>query len=207
MQRLFFVRHGKTEYNLANRVQGGAIDSPLLEQSKKDAVKTGAVLNSYGIKQIIASPQKRVVDTTKLITSQFHHPYAIHYAEEYKEFGYGKWEGAYIPDFEKEEPELFFNLLHRPDLYDPEAFSGETYQQLIRRGTKTVTETIKQFPDQDLLFVGHSITTTATLSSLLGKELKAIRSHTPLENTSISVLHYQNKSFSLDTWNQTGHLH
>lgn len=68
-------------------------------------------------------------------------------------------------------------------------------------------ETIKQFPDQDLLFVSHSITKTATLSSLLGKELKAIRSQTPLENASISVLHYKNKSFSLDTWNQTGHLH
>lgn len=33
MQRLFFIRHGMTEYNLAARIQGGSIDSPLLPQS------------------------------------------------------------------------------------------------------------------------------------------------------------------------------
>ncbi|MEG0443009.1 MAG: histidine phosphatase family protein [Carnobacterium sp.] len=206
MQRLFFVRHGKTEYNLADRVQGGDIDSPLLEQSKKDAVKTGIVLNPYAIKQIIASPQKRVVDTAQLIVSQFQHSYDIHYNEDFKEFGYGEWEGAYIPHFEKEKPETFYHLRNRPDLYDPTDFNGETYSQLIVRGTKTVHQAIEQFPNQDLLFVGHSITTTATLLSLLGKDLKQIRSQIPLENTSISILLHQDDQFSLEGWNQISHL-
>lgn len=41
MQRLFFVRHGKTELNQGNFVQGAGVDSPLLEESRKDALKTG----------------------------------------------------------------------------------------------------------------------------------------------------------------------
>lgn len=33
--QIYFVRHGKTEWNLASRFQGGHGDSPLLSQSKR----------------------------------------------------------------------------------------------------------------------------------------------------------------------------
>ena len=34
--QIYFVRHGKTEWNLASRFQGGHGDSPLLPQSLED---------------------------------------------------------------------------------------------------------------------------------------------------------------------------
>ena len=36
MTRLFFVRHGKTEWNLEGRYQGAHGDSPLLPQSLEE---------------------------------------------------------------------------------------------------------------------------------------------------------------------------
>ncbi len=37
--QIYFVRHGKTEWNLASRFQGGHGDSPLLPQSLEDIKK------------------------------------------------------------------------------------------------------------------------------------------------------------------------
>lgn len=206
MQRLFFVRHGMTEYNLADRVQGGDIDSPLLPQSLEDAQKTGKCLKDYDFKHIIASPQKRVVETARLITSQFEQDFAIHYTDDLKEFGYGSWEGAFIPHWHETSPESFYNLRNRPDLYDPSEFNGETYPELIARGTRAILRSVEQFPDTDLLFVGHSITWTTTLLSLIGMDLKDLRSQEPLANTSITELGYNKGQFSLTAWNQIDHL-
>lgn len=206
MSFLFFVRHGKTEYNLAARVQGGDIDSPLLEESKSNAIKTGLALSSSGIKTIISSPQQRARKTAELIRSQFKNDCQIYYNEHFREMGYGEWEGASISVLGNEHPEMFYHLRNRPDLYDPSGFHGETYSQLITRGTQTVKKAIEQFPERHLLFVGHSITTAVTLLSLIGKDLKTVRSQIPLENTSISILRYENDQFSLEAWNQTNHL-
>ncbi|WP_041556393.1 histidine phosphatase family protein [Carnobacterium sp. 17-4] len=206
MQRLYFVRHGMTEYNLADRVQGGDIDSPLLPQSLEDAKKTGLCLKDIGFKHIIASPQKRVVETTRLITSQFEQDFIIQYTDDLKEFGYGSWEGAFIPHWSETSPDSFYHLRHRPDLYDPSEFNGETYPELIARGSKAIHRSIEQFPHKDLLFVGHSITWTTTLLSLIGMDLRDLRSQEPLANTSITELGYANGQFTLNAWNQTDHL-
>lgn len=207
MPQLYFVRHGKTEYNLADRVQGGDIDSPLLPESKQDAIKTGLALQMETIPRVIASPQHRAVETMELITNQFQHPFSVHFTEEFREFRYGDWEGAFIPELRENYPEMFYHLRERPELYNPTSIKGETYRDLIKRGTDVVHKACTAFPNEDILFVGHSITITCTLLSLLGKEIKDLRSAPPLDNTSISILNYEKDTFHLDAWNKTNHLH
>ncbi|SFH54060.1 histidine phosphatase family protein [Pisciglobus halotolerans] len=206
MQRLFFVRHGKTTLNLAHHVQGGAIDSPLLDESREEAVKTGEALAPFNISQVIASPQHRAVETAELITKQFPHPFDIHFSNDFKEMDYGTWEGLPIAELSKRDAELFEHLIRRPEKYDPTPIQGETYQQLVTRGKRTVEQAIAAFPDTDILFVGHAILTMCTLLSLLGKDVKDFRSFEPLDNTSVTILNYQHRQFSLNVWNQTDHL-
>lgn len=206
MQRLFFVRHGKTELNNKNHVQGGAIDSPLLKESLENAVKTGEALSPFHIKHVISSPQKRAAKTAESITNQFSTKASIHFSEKFKELNYGDWEGLPISELPRKNSRLFHQLLYQPEKYNPSSINGETYQELAKRGKEVVKEAVKTFPDSDILFVGHSITTTCTILSLLGKDVSEFRSSEPLENTSISVLTYQDSSFSLDAWNHTNHL-
>lgn len=206
MTKLYFVRHGKTEYNLANRVQGGDVDSPLLLDSKEDAIKTGVALQKEQIPRIIASPQHRAVETMELITNQFKHPFTVHFTDKFKELRYGDWEGAFIPALQENSPEMFYHLREKPELYNPKEIKGESYTDLIKRGTQAVQTACAAFPNQDLLFVGHSITITCTMLSLLGKEIKDLRSAPPLENTSISVLDLSDDLYSLEKWNDITHL-
>ena len=206
MQRLFFVRHGKTELNNKNHVQGSAIDSPLLKESCENAIKTGDALAPFHIKHVISSPQQRSATTAKLITNQFSKQASIYFSKNFKEMDYGDWEGMPISSLPRKDPKLFHQLRHQPEKYNPSSINGETYQELAKRGKEVVKEAIETFPDSDILFVGHSITTTCTILSLLGKDISEFRSSEPLDNTSISVLTYQDSSFSLTVWNHIAHL-
>jgi len=206
MQRLFFVRHGKTELNQGNYVQGGGIDSPLLEESLRDAEKTGKHLSTEGIRHVIVSPQQRAVSTAEQITKAFPSPFTVDFVDDFKEMMYGDWEGLLIPDVEKRYPTLFYHLRSQPELYDPTEISGETYEQLTKRGRKTISDAVEKYPDEDILFVGHSILIMCTVISLLGKGVEYYRSFSPLKNTSITVLNHEDDHFTLEKWNGTDHL-
>ena len=206
MQQLYFVRHGQTELNASNHVQGGQIDSPLLPNSLIDAEKTGRLLRDKKITRIITSPQQRAMDTAQLIAKQFPHEVMIEEDPLLKEFDYGEWEGAFIPDLEATYVDAFYNLRHMPDRYDPSTFGGETYVELISRGTQAVRHHAELHPESDLLFVGHGILTMATILTLAGFPLKDIRTQPALGNTSVSKLVKKGKEFELEMWNYVGHL-
>ena len=206
MQNLYFVRHGETQLNAADHVQGGDIDSPLLEKSIVNARKTGAFLKQTAISRVISSPQLRALDTANYILSEFNRELPLETDERLKEFRYGNWEGLYIPDIAEKYPETFRHLRQEPHKYNPKQFGGETYPELIVRGTESVLHYAHQYPQEDLLFVGHSILWTATLLSLVGFEIKDIRSQSPLGNTSVSRLIRTGDTFQLDTWNYCDHL-
>lgn len=206
MQNLYFVRHGQTILNANNHVQGGDIDSPLLAKSIEDAKKTGRFLNQMNISRVISSPQLRALHTAKYILEEFEEDIPLEEDVSLKEFGYGKWEGLHIPTIAEENPEIFRHLREEPHLYNPSSFGGETYQSLIKRGIQSVHTHSEKYPEANLLFVGHSILWSATLLSLVGFDLKDIRSQTPLANTSVTKLIKKNGSYQLDMWNFTNHL-
>lgn len=206
MQKLYFVRHGQTQLNAADHVQGGDIDSPLLEKSVVDARKTGLFLKQTAISRVISSPQLRAHDTAKYILGEFDREIPLETDSRLKEFGYGSWEGLHIPALAEKYPETFRHLREEPHKYNPTQFGGETYPELIARGTESVLYHANKHPDENLLFVGHSILWTATLLSLVGFKIKDIRSQSPLGNTSVSRLVKEDATFKLDSWNYLDHL-
>ncbi|WP_027108623.1 histidine phosphatase family protein [Lacticigenium naphthae] len=206
MSKIFFVRHGKTEFNAAKKVQGGSVDSPLLLESIVEAKKTGIRLKKENLRYVFVSPQIRALDTARHITEAFTHIHELQTVDEWKEMHYGTWEGKYMPDLEVDYPQLFHHLRNQPEKYDPRTIQAETYESLASRGVTAIQKAQEQFPNENLLFVGHSITTTCTMLSLLGKPISAFRSFEPLDNTSISILHFDNDHYSVDTWNDTSHL-
>lgn len=70
---LYFCRHGQTEWNSVERMQG-RLDSPLTELGKEQALRQGAILQSaitdWSCVDIIASPLGRVRHTVDLALGQ-----------------------------------------------------------------------------------------------------------------------------------------
>ena len=68
MKKIYFVRHGETVWNVENKICG-VTDSPLTELGHRQAIETGELIKSKGVKAdlIICSPLSRAHDTANHI--------------------------------------------------------------------------------------------------------------------------------------------
>lgn len=69
MKRLYLLRHGQTEFNIASITQG-RVDSPLTEIGKRQALKAKEYFlnNDINFDKVYCSPLKRTLDTCKIVT-------------------------------------------------------------------------------------------------------------------------------------------
>ena len=93
MKKVYFVRHGESEWNVADRICGRT-DSPLTEKGHLQAEETGRKIIESGVKAdvILYSPLRRAKDTALHISAVTGIP-----AEEEPlliEQAFGKWEGT-----------------------------------------------------------------------------------------------------------------
>lgn len=202
--KVYFVRHGQTEFNHIGRIQGGRIDSPLTQVGIEGAKKAGQRLAEVKFDQIYASPLQRAKDTASYIMAENNDPNQPGIIEEinFRELQFGNWEGQFIHDI-KEEPQ-YANLKNQPENYDPSGHEGESYQQLVARSQQALAKIIKEQATADnLLIVSHGITLTTLIKSLEGKEQAAYRESGLLANTSISIMETDNdgRSFELIAYN------
>ena len=69
MHSLYFVRHGETVWNVANKICG-MTDSPLTEKGREQARQTGELVKNSGLRidEILYSPLSRAADTASAST-------------------------------------------------------------------------------------------------------------------------------------------
>lgn len=87
----YFVRHGQTDWNLKNLIQGH-IDIPLNEMGIDQAKSAAGLLINQGITQIISSPLIRAKKTAEIINEILQVPLYFH--DGLKERFLGKLEGT-----------------------------------------------------------------------------------------------------------------
>ena len=206
MTTFYCVRHGKTEFNLNKIFQGGLADSPLLPEGIDNAKKAGNYLKDISFDGIFVSPQKRAQDTAQNIISSFESPLSIQTIEDLREMEFGEWDGH--PEENYHHMEEFQNLVHRPHLYDPSEFGGETFQTMIDRSIAVFDSISQQFPNGTVLIVSHGLTLQSTLKYLDGSSIEEIRQGRFLDNTSVTILEKETASekYKITKWNDTTHL-
>ncbi len=91
--KLYFVRHGKTLWNLEGRFQGASGDSPLLDEAKNDIRAVGKRLAKIPFDAVYSSDLQRAVTTTGIILKEIHNPPTIDYTDQLREWQLGRLEG------------------------------------------------------------------------------------------------------------------
>jgi len=89
---IYVLRHGETEWNAQGRMQG-ALNSPLTQVGRKQAVRQGEILASVDLSgfDILTSPQGRAFETAAIALSrQVAH---LHTDVRLREIGVGDWAG------------------------------------------------------------------------------------------------------------------
>ena len=93
MKRIYFVRHGQSLWNVADRICG-ATDIPLTEQGHLQAEETGRAILAGGIHAdlIRCSPLSRAAQTARHISEMTGIP--LLEDERLREQNFGRWEGT-----------------------------------------------------------------------------------------------------------------
>ncbi len=152
---LYLMRHGQTDWNLAQRVQG-LNDIPLNEKGIEQVRVAGEKLVGEQIETIYASDLKRARKSADAVSNILDLP--VHYTKRLREMDFGKAEGMKKTDVQTVFPHIYqtFNDIHNPDRYETGYPEGETIGAVQQRLMKLINKLLKE-RRQRVLLVTHGM--------------------------------------------------
>ena len=162
MKHLYIIRHGETEWNAEQRMQG-RLDSPLNEKGRAQAhLHAETLQRAGGVDLIVASPSGRTRETTAILNRILQVP--VDYDEALMERDCGLWSGftvdeiaaSYPAQWRERDEDPFF---HRP----PE---GENLPDVIAR-VAGLLSALRTLPQERIALVTHGVMSRAILTQLL----------------------------------------
>lgn len=203
--KLYFIRHGKTEWNLEGRFQGYSGDSPLLPQAIEELKQLGKHLADIPFDAIYSSDSQRAHATAKQIVRDNHHCQHIETSPQLREWNFGKLEGTKVSLFRSIYPKQAYALKHNLATFHHELFGAESVYQVCNRMTRFVKQ-LKEQEAEHVLIVSHGAILTASIHKLLGYSSADLRKRGGLDNASISILETDDfETFQAIRWNDTSY--
>lgn len=184
MTRIYFIRHGVTEWNKASRIQGST-DIELSADGIRQAQLLAKRLVYEDIHFVYSSSMKRAVMTASIATG--HKKCGIIKSEKYHEINLGPWEGMTIDDIKEKYGEHF-----RVYNEEPENFrlpGAETFSELTKRTYGAIMEIVNKHKGKNILIVSHGIAIKATIIKILGIDIRNY-SKLKIDNASISIIDF-----------------
>lgn len=209
MTNFYFIRHGKTEWNLQSRYQGAHGDSPLLPESYHEIELLAKFLAPVPFVHAYASPIKRARKTAECLVRDLPGDIPLTLDSRLREFDLGKMEGMKFTKVEEEWPGVEQNFHYHADRYDEKIVDGESFPSVIKRMGKAVREYARNYPnDTNILIVSHGAALNAGINGLLDVDLAHLKDRGGLSNTSTTILTTDDaEHFRLKVWNETDYLH
>ncbi|RKS87176.1 putative phosphoglycerate mutase [Orbus hercynius] len=209
---LYLIRHGQTEWNIADRMQGSK-NSPLTAQGVLGAKITGQYLQDTPFIAAYSSPQQRAVETRDYILSVRNDIVPAKTSDGLREMDFGLWEGKPITEL-RQLPE-FSDYMHKPAEFDSATNKGENYLAVLNRMKSSLDEIVSKAVQDtgNILIVSHGTALRLLLCVLNGGHWHDHRddSYFPrILNTSISRVNYQGDgktgNYRVDYFNNIDHL-
>lgn len=138
MKKLYFVRHGESEFT-AKGIIAGTSETPLSAKGRVQAKQAGEQAKSLNIDYILSSPQSRALETANIIAKEIGYPIEkIHVNKLFVERDYGALEG----------------MPWRPDMDLDGVANIEPLETILERA-KVAVDLIKNIDADNILVVAH----------------------------------------------------
>ncbi|YBV98234.1 phosphoglycerate mutase family protein [Phyllobacteriaceae bacterium JZ32] len=136
-ETIYFSRHGETDWNASQRIQGQA-DTDINARGRAQADRNGDMLKSLiGVGtgfDFVASPLKRTRETMERIRARMGlDPHAYRTDPRLMEVNFGDWQGHMIEDIAAERRDLVEARARDKWNFVPPGSSAESYMILSRR--------------------------------------------------------------------------
>ena len=181
--KLYIIRHGQTDWNIAKKIQGRQ-DIPLNERGHFQAQCLGKAMENRPITAVVSSPQIRAMETAIAVASPAGVP--VIPVRDLMEINYGVWEGKTEEELLRDDRALYEAWWSHPaETAPPE---GESINQVNERCRQAWKE-IKPQLTGDAAIVAHGGLLAHFMEQLLGSE--SIAASTVAHNASITTIEYE----------------
>jgi len=185
---IYFMRHGETDWNRENRLQGHR-NTPLNDTGVRQAQECGRRLSAAGMTfdAVVSSSLDRAVTTAVYAASCRREDVLID--DRLLEIAYGKYEGSTFADLKDD----MFAFLRDPDHVPPPA-TVESIPSLMER-TGRFLQDIESIPGENILVVTHGVAIRALMGHLTGQHGRAVWGM-PVENCELYKTVYEDGRFT-----------
>lgn len=143
--KIYYVRHGQTDWNLARKMQGGQTERKLNETGIKQAEETRKKLENINYDLVICSPMERAQQTANIIIKGKNIP--ILTDERLRERKLGYMEGN--PITEDCEKQIWDYKL------DYKIENGESLSEFEQRILDFIQDIKKKYDNKTILIIAH----------------------------------------------------
>ena len=199
MTEIILVRHGETEWNVAE-VFRGQIDIDLNETGVKQAELLSEYLSTSAIEAVYSSPLKRALKTAEIIAQP--HKLKVNVEPDLMDFNFGKWQGLSHQKVKEKYRDLYATWITHPE--QVRMPDGETLEDVSQRVIR-IRNKIMENHRGTVVIVGHRVVNKVIICTLLGlgnSHFWKIRQ----DICGISILSYLNEQFILTKHNDTSFL-
>jgi broad specificity phosphatase PhoE len=209
MKKIYFVRHGESEGNVASAIQSGEV--PLTANGKKQAEFIADRFTELPIEVIVSSTMLRAQETANIISAKINaevisSELLIERQHPSLQVGKKKTDSQVV-----ESEKLIFENFGKEDY----KFSDEeNFADLKDRASK-ILDFLAQRPEKDILVVSHGFIMRIILAVIvIGKDLTAQQckqfiSAFHMENTGVTIFDYdvtKDNPWRVWVWNDHAHL-
>ncbi|WP_105142519.1 histidine phosphatase family protein [Streptococcus suis] len=203
--KIYFVRHGKTEWNLEGRFQGYSGDSALLPESYQDLEKLGKYLAEIPFDAIYSSDLQRAHRTAVEIAKVNHHCQTVLTTPQLREWNFGTLEGNKMAIFRAIYPKQAWALKHNLARFKHDVFDAESVHQVTQRMVDFI-QSLQEENLETVLIVSHGAFLTTSIHRLLGFPPALLRHRGGLDNASVTILETSDfENFTELAWNDTSY--
>ena len=200
MTRLLLVRHARSFWNAAGRIQG-QVDIDLDDTGLQQAERIADRLIDEPIVAIYSSPLQRAKATAELIAAKFNLPISLD--ARLMEYNFGVVSGLTWDDVVENHPELAQRWLEDPWAVPVEGSEGRV--NFAARVTSAMQDIATRHPDRQVAVVAHGGTFGVYLAAMLGLDLNQ-RHPFHFGNTSLSLVEVNDSVFHIHYLNCLCHL-
>ena len=198
--QVIIVRHGETEWNIAN-IRQGHLDSPLSEDGIAQAKALARRLMRERFSALYSSDLGRAMQTARIIAEATGHE--IVSDPRLRERHLGIFQGLSSDEIKEKHPEEY--KLHRslgPDYVIP---SGESVRQQVARNLAYLNEIAAKHLGETIVVITHGGVLSGLFRHTFSIPFEAPRRF-EFTNAGLNVFVYEQGSWFLQTWGDLSHL-
>lgn len=200
-KKIYIIRHGQTDFNLKNIVQGSGINSSLNDRGRAQAKAFFEMYKDFPFEKVYTSA---LIRTTETVQSFLDLGLPTEALVGLNEISWGSKEGHKItPD----EDEYYHHMLKQWQLGNTtlRIEQGESPDDVVKRMKPAIDHIMAQTEEKLVLVCMHGRAIRILLCLLLNYPLKSMDMFEH-ENLCLYLLHYNDGLFTVELANDTTHL-